>query len=93
MRFVDWPKRLSDYVASASAKPFAWGQHDCLLFTGGALEAMTGKNALAMWNGGYDSALSAARKIVRHGGLERGVSEALKVQPIAPTFAQRGDMW
>ena len=89
MRLSDWEQRLSDYIASKQAEPFAWGENDCCTFSAGAVEALTGIDPMPEYRGKYDTALGSARAL---GGrnLEEVLDEKFAQVPIG--FAQRGDL-
>lgn len=40
---------LNDYLRSVNDKPFAWGKHDCLIFTNNAYKAMYGEGWADDW--------------------------------------------
>jgi hypothetical protein len=44
VRHKDWIPRLTDYLRVTADLPFVWGRNDCVLWTGGAIMAMTGVN-------------------------------------------------
>lgn len=52
-RLPDWHRRLAAYLATEGARPFAEGTHDCALFVGGAVEAMTGADPMVELRGRY----------------------------------------
>ncbi|ATC25215.1 DUF6950 family protein [Caulobacter vibrioides] len=81
---------LHAYVASHMRTPFAWGQHDCVLFAAGAVQAQTGEDPLRAYRGRWASERGAARVLKRLGGMEAAVNTVL--QPITPAMAQRGDV-
>lgn len=81
---------LHAYVASHMRTAFAWGQHDCVLFAAGAVQAQTGEDPLRAYRGRWTSERGAARVLKRLGGMEAAVNTVLS--PIAPAMAQRGDV-
>jgi len=81
---------LHAYAASHMRTPFAWGEHDCVLFAAGAVQAQTGLDRLAGYRGRWTSARGAARVLASLGGLQAAVDSVLT--PIAPAMAQRGDV-
>lgn len=90
-RHPDWQNRLADYVAGVAAMPFAWGIHDCALFTAGAVRAMTGRDLARGWRG-YRSRGAGLRKLAA-AGLEDPVALAASLLPeIAPLAAMPGDV-
>ncbi|ATC34113.1 hypothetical protein CA606_18235 [Caulobacter vibrioides] len=78
------------FVASHMRTPFAWGEHDCVTFAAGAVQALTGEDPLAVYRGQWRSAAEATRLIASLGGLEAAVGAVLT--PVAPGHAQRGDV-
>ena len=86
-RLPDWPERLSAYVEACRAMPFVWGEHDCVLFAAGAVEAVTGvRPALPVWRSQEE-----ARVMLR---AERGLRRALdrRMPQIETAQAGRGDL-
>lgn len=67
MRPQDWPALLDGYIGAARAKPFVWGEHDCVSFTSGWARLMNGSDAFAPFAGQYDSEQSAFRIMHGHG--------------------------
>lgn len=91
-RYPDWDARLAAYLEPLHARPFAWGTHDCCIFSAGAVEAMTGVDPMPEFRGRYTTAIGSARALTRYGA---GTLEATldgKFEPIAPALAQRGDV-
>lgn len=90
-RLPDWELRLSDLVGQRLAEPFVWGVNDCVLFAADGIAAMTGIDPVADLRGQWASRGEAVRVIARLGGLPAAVA-ALGLEPVAPLFAQRGDL-
>jgi hypothetical protein len=86
-RLQDWPSRLAAYVDAAYTQPFEWGRHDCSAFAAGAVEAMTGERPPLP---AYADAREAA-ELLADESLSSRVRSILG-PPIAPAFAQRGDL-
>jgi hypothetical protein len=89
-RIDHWPTALMTTVAAAQPRPFDWGVHDCVTFAADCVRAMTGADPLADLPG-WASARQALRVIHDLGGMEAALSARLG-EPIAPAFAQRGDL-
>ena len=87
-RSDDWPERLFEYMDARRGLPFAWGDNDCASFACGAVYAMTGERLEIP---AADSAEAYARLLRDQGPLQAMV-EALLGDPIAPAYAQRGDV-
>jgi hypothetical protein len=87
----DWERALSAYLAACEALPYAWGEHDCLMFAAGAELAMTGEDPAADIRGRYCSKWSAAELLrdLGHGSLEDAIDARKTAVPVA--MAQRGD--
>lgn len=60
-KLPDWRQRLTAYLLACREKPFVYGEHDCGLFAGGAVFAMTGQDVTASVRGLYASRFGAAR--------------------------------
>ncbi len=94
-RVQDWPTALGLFLAEKSSEPFVWGRNDCVLFAADAVLALTGVDPCAKVRGKYKTAKGAAAAIGRHGGIAAAAEKALAElggSPIAPAFAQRGDI-
>lgn len=80
---------LHEYITANLRKPFAWGEHDCVLFAAGWVAIATGKDytsALPRWS----SAKQALRMVRNLGGMEAIVDARLTRAP--PNLAQDGDI-
>lgn len=60
---------LVSYLRAASARPFVWGEHDCLLWLGEWVAAQRGSNPAQSFCGRYRTRLGAMRIVKRHGGM------------------------
>ena len=69
-RREDWPERLETYVNSVRDKKHDWEKHNCLIFSDGAVEAVTGENY-------YKEYLSQFDKSVEDIFEEIGVKDCL----------------
>ena len=93
----DWPQRLDIEVLAAAGRPFAWGQHDCSLFAGSCVAAMTGADPMARFRGHYTSKRGAYALAKRFaGGGVAALWQALAAEygwpEIAPLRASGGDV-
>lgn len=88
-RLPDWPQRLDAFIESRRGTPFAYGSHDCCLFSAGAVEAITGENVAARWH--YTNEIGARRLMAKWGGVDGLVTAALG-DPCHPSQAGRGDI-
>lgn len=87
----NWQIALYAQVEAFNTLPFAWGTHDCCTFAADCVLAMTGTDQMAGYRGGYKTAVGAARKLAKAGGMVAAISAELG-EPIAPALAQRGDV-
>ncbi len=88
-RFKDWEIRLEKYIQSKCETRFAWGTHDCVLATCGAIEAITGIDPAEDYRGTYSTEQEAGKRIP---ALTVGWEfRKLGFKEIAPLAAQRGD--
>lgn len=91
-RLPDWEARLAAYLEPLRLRAFAWGEHDCCLFTAGAVLAMTGVDPMPEFRGRYSTAIGAERALRRYGASTLDATLDGKFAPIAPALAQRGDI-
>lgn len=89
-RLPDWRARLTVYLADVARKPFAQGRHDCALFTGGGIEAMTGTDPFAVVRGRYTTTRGGLR-IMRRMGHADHVAYLQTLFP-ATTAPKAGDI-
>jgi len=93
MRADGWETRLIACLHSLSRVPFEWGRHDCFIFTGLCIKAMTGDNYIDGMIGKYhdaESSLIYARSI----GVRNHIhfmARKFKARP-SPLNAMRGDV-
>src|SRR4051812_23750010 len=90
----DWRTRLSQHIEAERLRPFSWGEHDCCLWVGDCIRAMTGEDPAAEYRGTYDSAVGAIRRMREVDGVRSPHELALK--RLGPTkawqFARAGDV-
>ena len=99
-RLEDWQTTLADMVLAAEDVPFAWGTHDCCMWTADVVKAMSvdGIDLAAPYRGTYSDAAGAADVIAdaTGGGTLEDLMVMIAAQytlpEVAPTFAQRGDI-
>lgn len=92
-RFDDWQTRLTDYINSIVRKPFNWGEHDCFIFAGQCVKAMTGNNYIDEMVGKYhdaESSLEYAKSIGVRNHIEF-ISRRFKSRPSVLNM-MRGDV-
>lgn len=97
MRTEHWEGALAEHLRVEIAKPFAWGEHDCALFTCGVIRLLTGTDPAAEFRGTYTTARGAAKVIRTAGGGDLGdLASQLAARhgfaEVAPLFARRGDV-
>lgn len=80
---------LEKYISDRLETPFAWGEHDCILFAVGWLNIRTEKNWLASLPT-WASAREALRIVNQLGGLEAEFDRRL--QRVNPLAARNGDI-
>ena len=90
MRHPDWQLKFAAYTAARQAMPFTWGTNDCALFAVGVVKAMTGIDH-AVGIRGYKTALGAAKRVEKLGGLFAIATKALGAA-VSPLQAGVGDV-
>jgi hypothetical protein len=93
-RREDWPSRLAAALEAARDKPFRWGEHDCGLFAGDCVLAMTGVDPVALYRGQYtdEDGARATMLALTGGGLRAVWNAALGQAMTNVRFAKRGDV-
>ena len=62
IRVPHWEQVLADAVQEASARPFAWGQHDCATWAFDLHRELTdGPDHAALWRGRYRTPIGCGR--------------------------------
>lgn len=79
---------LPEYISAQMEIPFAWGKHDCMLFTIGWVEIATGKKYLPekLWKDEKE----AVRLVKKQGGLIEVFDKHFT--RIDPNYAKDGDL-
>lgn len=93
-RREDWPSRLAAALEAARNRPFAWGSHDCGLFAGDCVLAMTDVDPVAMYRGQYadEEGARATMRALSGGGLRTVWNAALGPAMNNVRMAARGDV-
>lgn len=93
-RREDWPSRLAAALEAARDRPFAWGSHDCGLFAGDCVLAMTDVDPVAMYRGQYadEEGARATMRALSGGGLRAVWNAALGPAMNNVRIASRGDV-
>jgi hypothetical protein len=89
MRRPNWVARLRETVAAQESAEFSYGKHDCALFAGRCVDAITGSEMTKAF--GYSDRRGAVLALRREGGLEAAVTNRLG-EPVAGHNARRGDV-
>jgi hypothetical protein len=94
-RVPHWEQVLANAIQQASARPFAWGQHDCATWAFDLHRDLTdGPDHAALWRGRYRTPIGCGRVLRRLGwaSFEDG-GRALLGDPLEDVrLAQRGDL-
>ena len=88
----DWPQILAAELERLQDAPFSWGTHDCGLFAGNMVLALTGTDVVADLRGRWDDAMGAMREVEQCGGIESMAAARLGPPRDGPLYAQRGDV-
>jgi hypothetical protein len=91
-RLPDWEARLAAYLEPLRTRAFVWGEHDCCLFSAGAVEAMTGVDPMPEFRGRYSTPIGSARALTRYGAGRLDATLDTKFRRISASLAQRGDI-
>jgi hypothetical protein len=90
-RLRDWEQRFVAAMPIETAKPFVWGEADCVCLMAAAVRACHGDDhpALKML-GGYKTKRGAVAKLARLGGLSAALAQHFEEVPVL--MAQTGDI-
>jgi hypothetical protein len=89
----DWRSQLSRYIAQKVNTPFTWGECDCVGFSAGGIQAMTGVDLFQRVRGRYSNAFGAARVLHEEG--YRDLAEMARqffAERLSPAFGAQGDL-
>lgn len=87
-----WRQRLDDYLDTVEKVPFAYGRHDCGLFIGNAVLAMTRDDPAAEIRGRYSSHTGLIRILRKMGFVDHIAFVASMFKEIHPSECQIGDI-
>lgn len=93
MRHIDWQTRLAELIETNRDKPFDFVEHNCLLWAGKGILAVTGKNPVKV-AGQYTDEKSALRlkKELKVAGVPDYLARVLEQEPRPIAFARQGDI-
>lgn len=92
VRVPSLAEQLGDFLAESLGQPFTWATSNCCHFAAQWVERATGSSPMAGLPA-TTSALDAMRLVRELGGtLEAAWTRQLGREPIAPAFAQLGDV-
>jgi len=95
MRHDNWQTRLSDLIEANREKPFDFVSHNCLLWAGLGIKAVTGKNPVSKVAGNYAderSALIYLRNKEKVKDVPEFLAKTLGQEQRAIAFARQGDI-
>lgn len=91
MRRDDWQPRMWSAIETSCARPFVYGEWDCVHAVAQVLDAMTGSAWSSEIAALYRDKRSALRLLLRSGGLEDLVTARLGL-PVPRNLARVGDV-
>jgi hypothetical protein len=89
-RLEGWEGRLEKYIKDSVDLKFEWGVIDCVLWSVGWFEILTGIDLLTDVRGKYSTKDEADALIEKFGGL--GAAFTAKIPKRVPGFEKRGDL-
>lgn len=90
-KLPDWQPRFWAALRVAQDKPFVWGEHDCILFGAGILDAMTGGDFVARVKAKYVYASASEAARLTPNGLQPLIEEFLG-PALHPSCLTMGDL-
>lgn len=93
-RFPDWPKRLNAYFTTVGKNTFDWKTFHCCIFSGGAVEAMTGVDPMPEFRDVVITNQEEANKVLQQLGEGTLFKTLYKKfgKPTTGVKGQRGDL-
>jgi len=92
MRPPGWESLLAAHLAAARTRPFAWGDHDCVLWSAEWVATLSGTDPAADWRGKYATAEEAASVLAAMGFTSWADLAAPHLPAIPVARARRGDI-
>lgn len=87
---------LSRFLRAETARPFGWGQADCLTLGADWIVSRTGADPAKPWRGSYTDEAGASAILAKAGGLETFARAAMTAaglgEPLKDAHAVRGDV-
>jgi hypothetical protein len=90
-KLPDWRERLIAFLSQNRLREFQIGTWDCVIWTAGAVEAMTGVDHLRGYRG-YRSIADGHRRLRDKGYADHVAFVAATFPEVEPAFAQPGDV-
>lgn len=90
-RLPDWEKRWHAFIEAWRARPYLYGESDCMMFVADGILAVTGEDLAAPWRGCYATEDEANAILADHGGVIALVSSVLG-DPFPIGHARRADV-
>jgi hypothetical protein len=72
IRVADWESKLDGLLSERKGSNFTWGQHDCCLFVGDAVLAMSGVDIAEWFRGKYSDSNKAYSLLKDYSGSSSG---------------------
>jgi|OM-RGC.v1.025673243 hypothetical protein len=91
-RLPDWRGRLAEAVRAASARPFAYGAHDCAIWACDVVSAVTGTDLRAEFPGAYDTLRSGLRVLRAAGYVDHFALLAARFEAAPMGRMRMGDL-
>jgi hypothetical protein len=97
IRVADWEDKLNGLLSERHGSDFTWGQHDCCLFVGDAVLAMSGVDIAEWFRGKYSDSHKAYSLLKDYagGGIESvmdKLAELYHMAEIPRMTASHGDI-
>lgn len=87
-----WEQRLVETTTAKLRKPWAWGEHDCVICAADCILAVTGEDLAEEFRGQYDNEREAWDLLARLGYPDLGALVSSRLPEIEPRDAGRGDV-
>lgn len=92
-RLPNWRSRLYNLISESESTPFKYGTHDCAIFAGKIVEAITGEDHYTVFEGKYKTGKGGFRKLKAATGFANHIDLITSTyEKIPVAFAREGDL-
>lgn len=93
MRVEGWERLLNEHIEQAALVEFAWGDHDCALWSADWVKKVTANDFTSCWRGLYSNEDELKALLIARGIRQpEDIADEVGLPQIPVGLAQRGDI-